>query len=73
MRTISIVYSEAQGEIEGAFDENGELLSFWSCNDATWRNEYFGPFMKKLGIKTVSSSDSNLTKRLEEAAEEMWG
>jgi hypothetical protein len=29
--------------------------------------------MKKLGIKTVSSSDSNLTKRLEEAAEEMWG
>lgn len=38
------------GENEGMFDTNGKMLDCWSCNDASWHDEYFNGFMEKLGI-----------------------
>lgn len=58
------VYDEEAGEIEGMFDSEGNLLGAWSCNDATWRGEYFGGFIQKLGFKVVSSSRADLKTKL---------
>ena len=49
MRTLYISYPE-DDLIEGIFDQDGTLLDFWSPNDACFREEYFGPFLKKLGF-----------------------
>ena len=71
--TLRFVYTERVGEVEGVFDDEGNLLDFWCCNDATWRNEYFSGFMATLGFDCVSSSDENLINRLCEAASDAWG
>ncbi len=60
MRTIHHLWyasEESSGEIEGMFDSNGDLLHFWFCNDATWRNHYFNPLMLKLGIEVKPMPD----------------
>lgn len=72
MKTIYRAFSEEAGEVEGMFDENGELLGIWSCNDASWRNEYFSPFMKRLGI-TIERATPEMEQRLYDKANEMWG
>lgn len=64
MRAIRHVYTEEYGEIEGMFDEDDHLISAWSCNDATWRHEYFEEFMEELGVKIISSSEPKLVKKL---------
>jgi hypothetical protein len=64
MRVIKHVYTEEYGEIEGMFDEGDHLISAWSCNDATWRNEYFDEFIKELGAKVITSDDPKLVKKL---------
>jgi hypothetical protein len=38
------------GEVQGMFDMEGNLLGAWSDNNAAWRNEYFSPFLEKVGI-----------------------
>jgi hypothetical protein len=77
MKTIWHVSSEDEGEIEGIFDENGELLGMWCCNDAHWRNEYFSPFMKGLGIEVKTNWRDpiyqEMKQKLEEHARSMWG
>lgn len=72
MTTIYIEYvcDDFVGEVEGAFDENGNVLDIWSNNDANWRGEYFNPFMEKLGIEVKSGK---FERELVEAAKEMWG
>jgi hypothetical protein len=47
---IVFVEDEEVGEVQGMFDMEGNLLGAWSDNDASWRNEYFSPFLEKLGI-----------------------
>jgi hypothetical protein len=58
--------------VEGMFDENGELLDMWSCNDATFRTEYFSRFLEKLGIR-VEEATEEMEKKLYDTANEMWG
>lgn len=53
MKTIYIVYTELGGENDLVFDHTFKCLDMWSCNDATWRNEYFAPFMRSLGINVL--------------------
>lgn len=72
MRTLYFVYTEQVGEVEGIFDQDGTLLDFWSCNDACWRNEYFSPFMAKLGY-TVEYGPEWMDEKLVEAAKEARG
>jgi hypothetical protein len=72
MRKLYIAYTEEVGEVEGIFDQDGTMLDFWSCNDATWRNEYFSPFMERLGFDVDVAPDW-MVKKLEEAARELWG
>lgn len=52
----TIYFAQYDGfEVEGFYNEAGELLHTWCCNDATWRSEYLNPLMTKLGI-TVDMS-----------------
>lgn len=37
------------GEIEGVFNHERELLSYWSSNDADFREEYYSELFEKLG------------------------
>jgi hypothetical protein len=46
------------------FHEDGTLIGCWDCNDACWRNEYFSPMMKALGITIVKSNDKKLINKL---------
>lgn len=56
MRTLYLANGK-EFEAEGMFDKDGTLLGFWSCNDASWRNEYFLPFMHALGFNIESAPD----------------
>lgn len=55
MRNIYVIYTETCGENDIVFDDRFHCLGAWSCNDATWRNEYFAPFLEKLGIKVLET------------------
>lgn len=72
MRTLYHAYSEEHGECEAMFSESGDLLGIWSCNDATWRNEYFRDFMEALGFE-VKSAPPELVDKLEATAKDYWG
>lgn len=73
MAKVHIVYSEEYGELEGAFNEEGKLIGMWSCNDACWRDEYFAPFMKALGVETITTRSPALEKKLIKEARRLWG
>lgn len=45
----AITEDDQAGEVEGMFDADGTMLGMWCSNDATWRNEYFEDFMRRLG------------------------
>lgn len=64
MKIIRIVYDEECGESEAVFDEAGNLIGSWHGNDASWRDEYFNPFMQSLGIKVTRSEDPALIAKL---------
>ena len=64
MKTVYYAYNEEYGEVEGMFDEAGELLGTWCCNDANWRHEYFDSFMLSLGVSIVPSRDAALIAKL---------
>ena len=72
MRTIYIICVEDVGEVEGAFDDKGELLDTWCNNDATWRHEYFEGFMNELGI-TVGDPPEELLEKMEQKLRDFWG
>lgn len=63
MKTIYIIYSESgdAGECNLVFDENLKCIDGWSCDDATWRDDYFNGFMEQLGI-TVKDFHPKLTE-----------
>ena len=63
MTTIYRHYIESH-EAEGMFSLDGTLIDAWSCNDANWRNEYFGTFMKAVGVIVMP-----LPKQLKEPAD----
>lgn len=78
MKTIWWVYAEDEhaGEIEGMFTDEGECLGLWQVNDASWRNEYFSPFMKRLAINVKEASgkkEKELVKKLAKEAQDCWG
>jgi hypothetical protein len=54
MKTIYIIYTERYGENNLVFDSKLKCIDGWSCNDATWRDEYFNGLMKQLGIEVLS-------------------
>lgn len=70
LKIVERVYDE-EYEVEGMF-LNGQLLDFWSLNDGHWRDEYFGPFMKKLGIKVRHSEDPHLIQALRDHIKAMY-
>jgi hypothetical protein len=66
MRTIYNVYvcDEEGVEVEGMFDDCGNLIGTWSLNDGHWKQECFCEFMKKLGISIEKSQDALLKEKL---------
>jgi len=72
MKTIYYVFTDDFGEVGGMYDSDGTLLDMWSCNDASWRGEYFNPFMKALGI-LVKPGSQKLTKKFAKHVEKEWG
>ena len=73
MKTIYILFYEDFGEIDIAFDKDGAPLHWWSCNDATWRQEYFGPLMKTLGVEVKTSADPDTRKKFLKNAIKTFG
>ena len=50
MEKIFHVYLEDY-EAEFFFDNKGQLLCGWACNDAHWRSEYMNPLLNRLGFE----------------------
>jgi hypothetical protein len=71
---VKVIYIESScgegGECQGAFDEEGNLLSIWSSNDADWRHEYFDGMMAQLGIEV---RHGRFEQALEAEAINLWG
>jgi hypothetical protein len=57
------------GEVEGVFNEAGELLSHWSCNDASLRVEYMSGLFERLGYDLHRAS--SLPKKKQAAMEKV--
>jgi hypothetical protein len=53
MRVAYYIYVDWFGENQFFFDFHGNLLHWWSCNDANYRHEYMNPLMSKLGVQIV--------------------
>ena len=60
-------------EYEGMFDEEGTLIDYWHCNDATWRGEYFDGFMEKIGVEIIYRAPRNLEKKMVDQLKEIAG
>ena len=71
MKTIYIMYCEDEGEYELWFDENKKLIGGYSCNDASWRDEYLGPIFKVSGINVESLKYNK--KLAKESRKKLWG
>jgi len=54
------------GDVEGFFDEAGNLIHSWAMNDASWRSEYMDPLLEKLGIRVVGGDSKELEAKLKE-------
>jgi hypothetical protein len=66
MSKIYYVYDEGDdehGEIDGFFNEEGNLIHAWACNDAIWRPEYQTPLLEKLGFEVIRP-EGKLEKKL---------
>ena len=50
MKIIYHFYTEEPFEYEAMFD-GGIIIDAWSCNDASWRNEYFSGLMSYLDVQ----------------------
>lgn len=53
-----------EDEIEGFFDEDGDLMGAWCLNDARWRNEYMNPLLNSLGYQVEKNTHSALIQAL---------
>ena len=66
MKKLYFIFSGGEcGEVDGVFDENENIIGYWFCNDATWRNEYFSGFMKSLGFECIAELPAKDRTRLE--------
>jgi hypothetical protein len=75
LKKIYFASVEDVGEVEGMFDEKGELIDTWCCNDGTWRGEYFDHFIKYLGAEIFYyyNTPKALREKMENALREHWG
>ncbi len=69
---IVSVENDEIGEVEGMFDENKELIHWWSRNDANWRSEYFAPILEYFGYKEVDKNPKSLNKKLVEEVKKIY-
>jgi hypothetical protein len=74
MRKIFFVYVEDEdyGEFQVAFDQDLTPIGAWADNDANWRNEYFSPFMRRLGFDTIVRHDDAIVKMALDYARTRW-
>lgn len=74
MKTIYIIFSEGKaGECQIVFNDKLKVMDGWSCNDATWRGEYFNGLLEDFGVKVKSSHPSLTDKVVEKAALKHFG
>lgn len=59
MKIIYCIFTNWFGENQFFFDDYGNLLGWWTCNDASWRHEYMNPMMKALGIDVRTAQDTD--------------
>jgi hypothetical protein len=52
MKIIYCLSVEDPFEVDAFFDEDDKIITWWSCNDATWRDEYMSGLLKHCGYKT---------------------
>ena len=58
----AVAYPEDGGEVEGFFDEAGELIATWSLNDANWRGEYMGCLLRHFGVEVCKGTEEHEAK-----------
>lgn len=71
MKIYHIGYEGDHGEIEGMFNEGGEILGCWSRNDGNWRSEYFDGFIESLGHTIDYDAWKNKKKFHKQCQQEM--
>lgn len=67
---IEYVCDDDAGEVYGAFDDHGKLLTLWAANDGVWRHEYFNGIFEALGYEVCSG---RFEDKLIAEAKELWG
>lgn len=67
---IEDICTDEVGEVQGAFDDDGNLLHIWCTNDGDWRHEYFNPIFTALGYHVHSG---RFEDELFAKAKKLWG
>ncbi len=62
LKTLTLVSIDDSriGESQGILNEFQDVIGFWPANDAEFKPEYFGEFMKSLGVEVLESGDKKL-------------
>lgn len=58
LKTILHVFFEEYGEHDVFYDEEGRIIDYWHCNDASWRGEYFSGLMAYMGYEVLDGTRS---------------
>ena len=72
MKKLYTCHDQPDG-FEGIFNERGDLITYWSQNDATWRHEYFEDLMYYLGYTVEHTEKPKFVKLLRSAVKDSYG
>ena len=62
LKTFTLISIEDSriGEAQGILNEFQDVVGFWPANDADFKPEYFGEFLKSLGVEVLESGDKKM-------------
>jgi hypothetical protein len=67
MKITHVYVCDDDGEMEGMFDDQGELLAGWLMDDAHWRSEYMNGLLEALGHEIVRVDSCDARKKSDKA------
>jgi hypothetical protein len=56
MKIYHVAYCGDFGEADAFYNEAGELIHWWSNDDASWSGEYMGPLMEHVGVEVLDGT-----------------
>ena len=66
-KIIFHIYTDMYDEYDWFFNEDCEMLAYWSLADAYWRQEYMHPLLSALGFAVVGLPYDKANRKIQMA------